>query len=141
MTAGKKPGIGLISKIKILIMKIYLKQWLAQLLEKFKAKNSLVWGAIVSVATVLQFGIAALIPGLPAGFLSLEWILHTLNVSVSADVLQWVLWGLVAITGAKTTPDLPDEQREQKIAESQAKIKEKEQRKAERQQKKADRKG
>jgi hypothetical protein len=131
MTTEKKGFFKkLFSNIKNKIMSDFITKFLAQLLEKFKAKSPKIWLALFTVATVLQFGLASVlelaIPGidLPPELLSLDWIINTFNLEVSDTVTDWIMWLLVAITGSKAAAYLPEAQR-QKALDKQAKTVEK----------------
>lgn len=124
----KKP---LLDNLKTKIVMGFLNQWLARLLEAFKTKEPKLWLALFLVATVLQFGIGAviqLVPNIPDiavpyDLLSLDWIIAHFNLKVSDTVTDLIMWVLIAITGSKTTASLPAHLRDEKIEATKAKIK------------------
>lgn len=89
----------------------WLDAILARFLDKFKTKPK-VWAAIVSVATVLQFGIDAV------GTLSLDWIITKFGLNLPELLISVITWVIVAITSPKTTAFLPTQAREKRIAQS-----------------------
>jgi hypothetical protein len=111
----KKKGAFLDNLKTKLVMK-FLQSWLARILESFKAKNTIAWTFIFAIATILQFGVGE------EALLSVEWFLAFFDIEVSETVIDAILWVLMAITGAKTTADLPLNQRQKKIEASRLAI-------------------
>lgn len=127
----KKPLLPLgrlFRNLKAKIVTDFITSFLAKLLEKFKASNPQIWLVLVTVATVLQFGISAVveitIPGVqvPPEFLSIDWIIAQTGLEVPDTVTDIVMWLLLAITGSKTTAYLSEEARNAKIEATKAKI-------------------
>lgn len=144
---------GLFRNIKNMIMTDFIVKFLAQILEKMKAKNPKVWGALASIATGLQFGFDGLIEvalngfgfniDLPSGFLSLDWILAHTPLVLADRYTDWIMWILIMFTGSKAAAYLPKEKRDVALEKQADVIKEvdkREQRQLERAERKAARK-
>lgn len=88
----------------------FIKTALAELLEKFKARNPQMWFALFLFFLTLQIGLEPALTllglnvaiGLPPEFLSLDWIIATLGWHVNDTLTDAILQILASLTGAKT---------------------------------------
>lgn len=107
-----------------------MKNFLANMLETFKAKNPKVWAVVFIIALVLQFGVRVLIgyipfPGiddvivqLPPDFLTIDWILRQMNIYVNKMTMDIILTILIGITGSKSSQFL-DKDKMEKVYDKQ----------------------
>lgn len=120
----------LFNKIKLKLMGNFIDRLIAPILQAFKAKTPKLWMLIAMVATVLQFGLSAVvslvIPGveIPGDFLSLQWIVTTFGIELSDKVASAILWFLALLTGSSSSAWLPPEKREGLVEESKLNAKE-----------------
>lgn len=108
----------------------FINKLLAPVLQFFKAKTPKAFLAIATIATVLQFGLSAVvnlvIPGieLPPDFLSLHWIITATGLQVSDEVTSAILWFLALLTGSSSSAWLDPNKRADLVEESKLNAKE-----------------
>lgn len=127
-------------KFKLKIGFKFVKNWLAEILDRTKAKNPYIFSALATVLTILHFGlepilqtalstsvdpvmVAQILEALPDGFLSLEWIFEHFSVpeNFANPISKAVTWTGAIVLGSSTTRYLMSESRKEKrIAKSKA---------------------
>lgn len=126
-------------KIKLKFIWKFAENWIAEILDRFKAKRPRIFvGVVVPIAGVLHFGLqkviripleqaigveeaAELLQSLPEAFLSLGWIFAQINWtgSTAEAVATALTWIFTAIIGTSTAPYLVNTTRQEKrIAKS-----------------------
>jgi hypothetical protein len=108
--------------LKNKILMKFLDKWIADLVDRFKAKSPKVWMFIAAILTLLNQGVGE------EALFSLAWILEVLKVpaETSETIGEWVTWIIALVIGTSTTAFLSSNtRREAKIATSKKVSKEK----------------